>query len=374
MILTLLLIQEYHLSLWVLAGLKFLDGVFGSWPVIVIAAFAYISDITPPETRTSIFVYIEASFFLAFTIGPLVGGILTKVLPNGVMDVFRITLGIEVFVLLYIIFILKESRELKPASSEDEQNSFMQTAKKALSSTFSVFWTATSTSQLLLLAVMFSIGLAFGASGVFFLWAASNFAWASYEQGIYLFIFSSSRMLCMVLLFPFIKMIFKASIHLDAMILRTSIFILCCGAFAMGLATQGWMVLVIAFVDGMGALATPTVRGLLSKSATADQQGSLFSGIQVIQNFGSMVSGFVFSNIWAVTVGTKFSSAFLFMESFVSLWYHTRFLDYSNIVIQAFFVAFLCALGYRPVPEYEEVPSNEDVPSGPPLEPEVPSS
>ena len=318
--LTLLIVSKFNLSLWIMAGMKFITGLMGSWSVIVMAAFAYLADTTESSKRTSVFVYVEASFFLAFTLGPVLGGYLARTLPSGVQSVFQVSIVMQVCVLVYISLFLKESLVKKTDSLDTQQpeKSVTTIIKDSLTSAFSIFVSPQSSSRLLMLTVMFAMGMAIGATGCFFLWAAYSFGWDALDQGVYLFVFSLSRLVVMLILFPLVKQVCTTSVGFDIRTLQVSIGMVTIGTSLMGFTTAGWMVLAISMLDGLSALATPTLRGLLSKSVSPEQQGSLFSGIQVIQQLGFLASSFVFPNIWALTVGTPFKSFFLWIEAFVS--------------------------------------------------------
>jgi DHA1 family tetracycline resistance protein-like MFS transporter len=313
-----LIIAEYNLNLWVLALVKFLTGLMGSYSVLIIASFAYISDVTTVDERTSMFVLVEASFFLAFTIGPVLGGYLARTLTNGVIGVFHLTLFLEALVLFYIAIILSESLPKKIQSQNNQQRTCGKMMVSALKSTFSIFSTSKSASHNLMLLVMFAMGLCSGATGCFFLWAAFKFGWDSYDQGIYLFVSSLARMLAMVSLSPLLKTCLKNPIVYDIRVLQGSMLVTMISNVLLAFSTRGWMLIATSLLEGFGALATPTLRALLSKTVSADAQGSLFSGIQVIQQIGSIVSSSIFPNVWAGTVGTSFSSLFLFIQAFVS--------------------------------------------------------
>ena len=69
-------------------------------------AFAYITDVTPPERRAKQFGLISAAFGLGFIIGPAVGGLLGNVhlrLP------FWIAAGLSLANAAYGFFVLPES-------------------------------------------------------------------------------------------------------------------------------------------------------------------------------------------------------------------------------------------------------------------------
>ena len=304
--------MQLRLPLWLLAIERLIGGFLGSWGMLVSTSFAYIADISTAESRTSVFVILEATFFLGFTIGPVLGGALYRGLENGMERVFEVSLGIQVFVLLYIVLVVKES--LKKESSP---NSLNISPIEFVKSIITFFGETYATYRAILFFVMYSIGITIGGASTFFLWAAFSFGWDSFDQGIYLLIFALGRLLTMVLIFPIVKRIFTQSILFDLWILRISLMVMTFGAFLMSTATAGWMLLAIVTFEGLSALGTPTAKGLLSKSVSHESQGAMFSSIQVIQQLGVLTATLIFPNVWAQTVNTPYNRAFLYIETFV---------------------------------------------------------
>lgn len=329
--------MKLKLPLWLLAIERLIGGFLGSWGMMVSVAFAYIADISTVDARTSIFVVLEATFFLGFTIGPILGGTIYRKLEHGIERVFEFSLGIQIFVFLYILLIVKESLQ-KSNVQTDSNNSAIFFLKSILR----FFSESYSTNRFQLFFVMYSIGITIGGASTFFLWSAFSFGWDSFDQGIYLLFFALSRLFTMVLVFPIVKKVFVQSTMFDIWILRFSLLVMTFGVFLISSATYGWMLLVIVSFEGLSALGTPTAKGLLSKSVSHESQGLMFSCIQVVQQMGLLTATIIFPNIWALTVNTSYNRSFLYVEIFV------RFYIFNHRCIYWHFYA-LCHLVQSPL-------------------------
>src|ERR671933_305247 len=69
------LILGFANSLWMLFAGRIIDGISGG---NISTAQAYIADVTTPENRAKGMGLIGAAFGLGFTLGPAIGGILSK--------------------------------------------------------------------------------------------------------------------------------------------------------------------------------------------------------------------------------------------------------------------------------------------------------
>ncbi len=72
----------WKLSLWLLAIGNLVQGLLGSFLVLQASAFAYVADTSPVTTRSSLFGRIEAFIFVAFMLGPFVGGQITRIVRS----------------------------------------------------------------------------------------------------------------------------------------------------------------------------------------------------------------------------------------------------------------------------------------------------
>ena len=126
-------------------------------------------------------------------------------------------------------------------------------------------------------------------------------------------------------------------VEFQIVILQTSTITMAVALFLLALSTKGWQVFAVSALDGYGALAVPTLKGLLSMTIAPDLQGTLFSGMAMLQQLGTVIATVVFPNIWAVTVGTDWSDLFLYIQAIIILvgFCCTLFLNASRIQMYA---------------------------------------
>lgn len=90
---------------WLLLG-RLINGVTSA---SISTAYAYISDVTQPESRAKYFGIMGAAFGLGFVLGPLLGGVLGDIEPR---LPFYVASGLSLLNFCYGLFVLPES--LKP--------------------------------------------------------------------------------------------------------------------------------------------------------------------------------------------------------------------------------------------------------------------
>ncbi|KAJ3046320.1 hypothetical protein HDV00_000134 [Rhizophlyctis rosea] len=310
----------------------------GSFAVMVMAIFAYIADTTTQDQRTHTFVYVEASLFIALTAGPFCGGVLSRIMPQGVIGVFYIALVGKVLAFLYVAFLLPESFNPSPqipapasASNPNEaklHGTFAE-MKESLRGSLKLFSVAGPTGKAtrIMLVIFFVIASAFGQFSVFFYYMVKMFKWDAYEEGVFMLVLSVARTAWMVGFFPWLmKRLINGVVPQDGpeqserrvkvelIILRIALLVLVVGYLALGLATEDWMIYAITIADGFGTVTKPTLRGLLSRTVPAELQGRLFSGTQMVEQIGTLISGVVYPSLWASTV-TKLPNGFFFLTS-----------------------------------------------------------
>ncbi|KAL8605780.1 hypothetical protein ACOMHN_059345 [Nucella lapillus] len=86
-----------------------------------------------------------------------------------------------------------------------------------------------------------------------------------------------------------------------------------------GLADSNLLIFIGAGTSLMMALVEPMCRTMLSKAVARNEQGSLFSGIGVLQMVVSTVSGVVMSNIYEAGLNVYLGLPYLVLAGMVAL-------------------------------------------------------
>ena len=104
-----LILNSYY-NQWDLSAIfvgAVVSGFFGNYATILMAVFAYISDISIESSRTLRVSLLESMVFLGGAIGELLGGLLVD--NAGFFIAFSLACGVHALNLLYVVFILQES-------------------------------------------------------------------------------------------------------------------------------------------------------------------------------------------------------------------------------------------------------------------------
>ncbi|KAJ3056613.1 hypothetical protein HK097_005537 [Rhizophlyctis rosea] len=333
-LLALISVAQFGMGPYVLLVSNFLQGCMGSIAVLVMATFAYIADTTTPNRRTQTFVYVEAALFVGLTAGPFCGGVLSRVMPQGVIGVFYVAAVGKLVALLYVFLLLPES--LKPSAPSSTSTSPTPPQPKLLTSLltslrgtlelFSVSGPSGHATRILIV-IFFVLSCAFGSFGIYFFYMASRFGWDSYDEGVFMLVLSIARTAWMVGFLPWLMKVLvnrvvpvegpeqkERRVRVEVWVTRAALGVLVAGYVLLGLATKTWMIFAITIADGFGTVTRPNLRGLLSRTVPNHLQGRLFSGTQLVEQVGTLVSGIMYPSLWAHTV-KSFPSAFFFLTS-----------------------------------------------------------
>ena len=285
-----------------------MSGCAGSYFGMLTSVMSYLADTTDTANRAKVFVFGESFFFAGFSIGPLLGGYLARNLANGTEDVFLVALVGKFIVFVITVIFLKESLVKNSSAVSDTETKTINVFEKVLA----VFKIAGSpTFILILIAGLFTSAASAGTRTIFFYYVSFTFGWDSQDEGQYLLVLCGSRLFYMLGLYPLLSATFAnmsstplGKAKFDLSIIKIGVFVSAVCAILQALAPQGWVLYAITMIDGFQTLAGPTVTSILSGSAPSSSQGLLFSGITLMTQFFTILSGILFPIIWASTVKT----------------------------------------------------------------------
>ncbi|KAJ3205179.1 hypothetical protein HDU67_008993 [Dinochytrium kinnereticum] len=318
-------VAQFGFGLWTLVAVHVLQGFMGGQPALITCVYAYLADSSDSSKRTEKFLLVDAFMFSAFTFGPAIGGMMAR--WPGVLFAFYFTFTIECLVLLYIIFILPESRRTSPqtssASSPPQKKSLLKIFTSAWASTLEVLAAPGRGWSVRVLALVTAIAaMVFAAYGpAFFLYPAKRFGWDGQDAGIFSFVNSVMRVSYLGGILPVLRgwllegRSSVGKIRMELMLIRVGILFYVFGFLAYGLATKGWMFYLIAILDGFGIVALPTIRGILSRTVPNSRQGRLFAALETLQSGMGLVSGVFIPIIYRATIDGPVPQAIFFVVS-----------------------------------------------------------
>jgi DHA1 family tetracycline resistance protein-like MFS transporter len=250
-------------------------------------AGAYVADVSPPEKRAQSFGLVGAMFGLGFIFGPALGGMLGHI---GTRVPFWASAAIVAVNFLYGWFVLPESLPVHLRRSFDirRANPLGGLARLAR------FPLAAS------LAVVFALATLAHRSleSVWVLYTAYRYGWRELENGMALAVVGVSSFLVQA------GLIRKVVPRIGER--RAVVAGLCfslTGMFFYGLSSSGWMMLATMPVAALGALAMPSLQGLVSRNTPPDEQGSLQGIFASIMSLSSVLAPLVASQLLAGFTG-----------------------------------------------------------------------
>lgn len=250
-------------------------------------AFAYISDITPPERRAAVFGRIGAAFGAGFILGPALGGLLGDIDPR---LPFWASAGLSFANALYGLFVLPES--LAP----DKRAPFRW---KSASPVGALHLLRSNAALAALSVVNFIAQVAHVVlPSTFVLYATYRYGWDSKTVGLTLAMVGICAMVVQGLAIgPIVRVLGER----NALLLG-----LCCGALGfviLGLAPTGpisWLGIPVLSLWGISGAAS---QALMTRLVAPDQQGQLQGATASVQSVSQLVGPFLFTLTFSYFIG-----------------------------------------------------------------------
>jgi DHA1 family tetracycline resistance protein-like MFS transporter len=247
-------------TLWLMVAARF---VAGAMQANIAVAQAYVADITPPAQRAQRFGLLGAMFGIGYTLGPVVGGVLGSIdlhLP------FYVAGTLALLNTLYGAFVLPESLPAERRRAFDWRRANPVAGFKALSRLGNVgplVW------------VLALSGLAqFTMHMSWVLYTTFKFGWGPKENGWSLFAVGVMAALVQGgLLKPMMKRFSAQRLAVLGLGSATLCYI------AWGLASQGWMMIVIIGLNLFGFATAVALQSLISNAAGDDEQGRTMGSV-----------------------------------------------------------------------------------------------
>jgi DHA1 family tetracycline resistance protein-like MFS transporter len=253
----------------------------------VSTAFAYISDITPPERRAAIFGKVGAAFGAGFILGPALGGLLGDIDPR---LPFWSAAGLSFANALYGLLILPES--LTP----DRRSPFRWKSANPLGA-LHLLRSKAVLAGLSLIAFISQVAHAVLPS-TFVLYASYRYSWDSKTVGLTLAIVGICSMVVQGLAIgPIVRVLGEWKALPAGMICATAGFVI-----------FGWAPTGPLFWIGIPAMALWGVSGaaiqaLMTRHVEPDQQGQLQGAIASVQSMSQLVGPVLFTQTFSYFIG-----------------------------------------------------------------------
>ncbi|MGQ3213390.1 MAG: TCR/Tet family MFS transporter [Shinella sp.] len=267
-------------SLWMLVLGRAIAGVTSANASV---AAAYITDVSPAQTRARRFGLLNAMFGMGFIVGPVLGGALGDTwlrLP------FMAAAVLNGGNLLLAFFALPESR--------------MPTRERidlaALNPLRPLRWAFSMKSLLPVILIFFlfsAIGEAYGVCWA--LWCGDTFHWNGLWIGLSLGAFGVCQTLAQAFLpGPAVKLLGERAA------VTTGIAAVCAALVVMAFATQGWMIFAIMPVFALGGIGVPALQSLATRQVEESLQGQFQGVLASVVSLASIAAPLGFSSFYFV--------------------------------------------------------------------------
>lgn len=270
------LIQGWAPSIgWLFVG-RFIAGVMGA---SITTANAYIADVSTPDTRARNFGFVGVAFGLGFTLGPALGGVLGAIhlrLPFFVAAALALVNG------LYGFFVLPESLAPEHRRPVSLANMNPMASLRRLRAYPLVAGLA--------FAVLFSSLAQRGMENVWVLHAGYRYGWNTQTNGLTLALVGVMAILVQGLLVrPTVRRLGERRTIMLGLTVSTLAFL------GYGLASDGWMVLVIIVFGALAGLAMPAIQGLVAGTVGPSEQGEIQGALTSLTSLTSIFAPLIFT-------------------------------------------------------------------------------
>ena len=272
---------------WLFVG-RIISGITAS---NISTAFAYVTDVTPPERRAKQFGMLAASFGLGFIIGPAVGGFLSNV---DLRFPFWVAAGLSLANALYGFFILPES--LPP---ERRAKSAWHMANPLGSLTL-----LRSHPQLSGLAIVLTLFYLAQQSlpSVFVLYTQYRYSWGHGKVGLALAVVGvSTSIVSGILVGPFVRRFGERRSVITGLLCG------CIGFFSFAVATRGSIFLAAIPFLGLWGIAGPAIHSLMTRRVDPTSQGKLQGAVNGLRSITGMIGPLLFTQVFALAISPRAS-------------------------------------------------------------------
>jgi len=263
---------------WLLVG-RIISGITTS---NIATAFAYITDVTPPEKRAKAFGLISATFGLGFVIGPAVGGWLGN---SNLRLPFWAAAVLSLANALYGYFVLPES--LPP---ERRSKSAWHMANPLGS--LSLLRSHPELAGLSVVATLYYLAHA-SLPSMWALYTEYRYAWNRRDVGLSLAVVGvSASLVSGLLVAPFVKRFGERRGLLSGLVFGVL------GFAGFAFAARGWIALSVIPLIALWGIAAPPLQSLMSRHVDHSSQGKLQGAINSLRAVTGMAGPPLFTPVF----------------------------------------------------------------------------
>lgn len=265
-------------SLWLLMLGRAIAGVTSA---NLSVASAYITDVSPEDTRAKRFGIFNAMFGIGFILGPVLGGLLGD---HWVRLPFIAAAVLNAGNLLLALWALPESRSPGRKKTDFATLNPLRPLRWAFSSKALL-------PVVLTFFVLSATGEAYGTCWA--LWGHDVFGWNGLWVGLSLGMFGVCQTLSQAFLpGPAVRLLGERGAVLTGMVGA------CAALAAMAFITQGWMVFAIMPVVALSGIGSPALQSLATRLVDESRQGQFQGVLASAVSLASILGPLLFSSVY----------------------------------------------------------------------------
>lgn len=274
------LIMGFAHSIWMLVIGRIIGGITSATHS---TANAYMADISSDEEKAQNFGLIGAAFGIGFVLGPVIGGLLGELGPRAP---FFAAAALAAVNTVFGLLVLTET------VTDDIRRPF---SWKRANPIGGLLYIGQLPGLRRLLLVFFFYNIAFFVyPSVWAYFTQERFGWEPSMVGVSLAVFGLSMAIVQGGL---IRIIIPRFGEHRTVIIGFSITTL---AFLIySLSYEGWHIFALAPITSLGVIAGPALQGIMSRTASADQQGELQGLLTSISAIGVIISPLLMTNTFS---------------------------------------------------------------------------
>jgi MFS transporter, DHA1 family, tetracycline resistance protein len=270
---------------WLFLG-RIISGITAS---NISTAFAYVTDVTPPEKRAKPFGLISAAFGLGFVIGPAVGGYLGN---SNLRAPFWAAAILSLLNSLYGFFVLPESlpKERRAKSAWHMANPL---------GSLSLLRSHRELAGLSVVVMLYYLAHN-SLPSIWALYTEYRYSWSHGDVGLSLAVVGvCAAVVSGALVGPFVKRFGERRSVLTGLTCGTL------GFAGFALATRGWIIMSVIPFIALWGIAAPAIQSLMSRRVDPSSQGKLQGAINSIRAITGMAGPVLFTQIFAAAISPR---------------------------------------------------------------------
>ena len=235
---------------------------------------AYMADISKPEEKAANFGLIGAAFGVGFVLGPMLGGVLAE---YGTRAPFWAAAVLAAANAVFGYFVL-------PETVTDRIRRPFEWRRANPLGAFQNIGALPGLKRLMLITFVYTVAF-FVYPGVWAYFGAERFGWGPGMIGLSLGIFGIGIAVVQGLLIkPILNWLGERNAVIFGLLVDVFAFVL------LGFVTEGWIALALTPLTALGSVAGPALQGIMSRTASDDQQGELQGTVTSINAVATIVA------------------------------------------------------------------------------------